>query len=132
MLRRSWLFGVVLVIPLIALAVAKATQGRLDSDVRLTLSKQFPDADPGRVAAITAAQLCEVSHAALRDLCWTDASLDWIIVSAMVAGLGGIAWLFVIRVSGAVARRSRFLLLRLFKPGLYLTALVLMLLIVVR
>jgi Zn-dependent protease with chaperone function len=126
-----WLFGLILGIPLLGLAVAQGIQAYFNSELRSVIRKQYPNADQAAIAQITLDRLCEKSDAGLRDICGTNANLNLMSAGAVGAGALGFVLLLAIRLAGSVARKRRRLLLYLFKPGLYLTAVVLIILVVI-
>ena len=53
MASRMWLFGLILGIPLIGLAVAEGIQAHFNSELRSVLRKQYPNADQAAISEIT-------------------------------------------------------------------------------
>lgn len=129
--QRIWLFGLILGIPLIALSVAKGIQAYYNSEIRSAIQKQVPNADPSVVSTATIDRLCEEHTAELNEICSTNDNLNLMTAAALGAGAGGLFLLFVIKLAGSLARTNRKLVLYLFRPGLYLTAIVLMGLVLV-
>jgi len=125
MVSRAWLFGLLLVVPLIGLGVAEAIQAHFNSELRSALRTQYPEASEEQLVQITLDRLCEDPDPALRELCGTNSNLNLLSRVALGAGVVGLALVVFIRVAGGLARNSRNLLVALFRPGLYLTALVL-------
>ena len=131
MVRRAWLFGVILAVPLIGFAVAEGIQAYFNSQLRSALRKQFPDVDVAAISSATVDRICESPDKELGNLCDTNRNLNLMSGAALGAGAAGIALLLIIRMAGAASRGSRTLLLYVFKPGLYLTASVLIMLVLV-
>jgi Zn-dependent protease with chaperone function len=131
MLNRIRLVLVILTIPVIALGVAWGIQARYNSEIRAYLRSQYPNADQAAIAQITLDELCENPQTNLRDICRTNAKFNWLITAAVSAGFIGLALLLAIGFAGRIAHNRRNLLLYLFKPGLYLTAVTLVALTVV-
>jgi Zn-dependent protease with chaperone function len=131
MVSRAWLFGLLLVVPLIGLGVAKGIQAHLNSKLQSAVRSQYPDASEQQVAQITLDRLCEDPSPELRELCGTNSNLNLMSRAALGAGVVGLALLFLVGLAGGVARNSRNLLVAFFRPGLYLTVLVLVGLILV-
>jgi Zn-dependent protease with chaperone function len=75
--------------------------------------------------------LCENASPEIQSLCTTNQHLNLMRAGAFWAGIVGLTLLLVIRLAGTVARTNRWFLLYLFKPGLYLTVLLLVGLILV-
>lgn len=131
MVSRVWLFALVLVVPLVGFGVAEAIQAHFDSELRSVIRGQHPDASDAKLAEITVDRLCQAPDSEIRELCDTNSNLNLMSNAAVGAGLAGLALLLAIRLAGSLARSSRNLLLLVFKPGLYLTILVLIGLVVV-
>jgi len=131
MIRRAWLFGLILGIPLIGFSVAQGIQNYYNSELRDALKKQFPDADPTAIANATLTRLCEERTSELREICSTNHNLYLMSAAAVWAGSVGVLLLVGIRLAGSLARSNRRVLLWVFKPGLFFTALLLILLTLV-
>jgi Zn-dependent protease with chaperone function len=131
MVNRAWLFGLVLMVPLIGLAVSEAIQARLNTQLRATLRTQHPEADPAALATITLDRVLRDDPSELGALRGTYRNLNLLSVAAVAAGGVGLLLLVGIHLAGRAARTSRELLLHVFKPGLYLTAVLLIVLVLV-
>jgi Zn-dependent protease with chaperone function len=131
MVSRVWLFGLLLVVPLIGFGVAEGIQAHFNSELRSVLRRQYAAASEQQVAQVTLDRLCEDPDPKLRELCGTYSNLNLMSRAALGAGVVGLALLLLIRLAGGLARNNRNLLVALFRPGLYLTALILIGLIVV-
>lgn len=125
MVKRMWLFGLILAVPLIGFAVAEGIQTYFNSQLRSALRQRFADTDPSAISAATLDRLCGQRTAELRDICSTNDNLNVMSAAAIGAGAVGLLLLLGIRVAGSLARINRRLLLFVFKPGLYVTAIVL-------
>jgi len=125
MVSRMWLFGLILGVPLVGFGVAKGIKAYFNSELRSALQKQYPDADQNAISRITIDRLCENSEPEFREIRDINTNLNLMSTGALGAGAVGLALLLAIRLIGSAARNSRRLLLYLFKPGLYLTALML-------
>ncbi len=126
MARRAWLFALLLAVPLIAFTVSAGVQGHLNSQVRSAIRTEYPTADPGRIAVLTVEQLCTAAFTgALSEICDTNSSLNLMQQAAVTASIVAIALIVAIWFSGQLAQNNRLLLVYLFRPGLYLTVLVL-------
>ena len=132
MVTRRWLFALLLAVPFVSFVVSAAVQAHLNSELRSGLLKQYPDADPAKVAAATVGQLCETADAtaSLSELCDTDAALSYMRQAAVLAAVVALVLLFAIWLAGRLAQYNRSLLVYVFRPGLYLTVLVLVGLVV--
>lgn len=131
MTSKLWLFGLVLVIPIIAFAVAEGIQAHFNSELRAAIRQNYPNADPEKLASFTVALLCKDPEPSMTELCDTYGNLNLMRSAALGSAGAGLALLLVIYLGGVSARNSRKLLLSLFKPGLYLTASMLIVLILV-
>lgn len=131
MVSRAWLFGLLLIVPLIGFGVAEAIQAHFNAELRSVILKEYPKISEQQLAQITVNRLCESQSREFRDLCSTNSNLNLMSRAALGSGAVGLALLLLIRMAGALVRNSRNLLVALFRPGLYLTALILIGLILV-
>jgi len=131
MMRKLWLFGLVLGIPIIAFAVAESIQAHFNSDLRAAIRQNYPNVDPEKLASFTVDLLCKDPKLSIREICDTYANLNIMRNTALGSAGAGIALLLLIYLGGVSARSNRKLLLSLFKPGLYLTASILIILILI-
>jgi Zn-dependent protease with chaperone function len=131
MARRLWLFGLLLGIPIVGFATAESIRARLTSEVRLGIKSYYPDATPAVVSRVSVDRLCETRDRSLADLCSTNDHLQLMSRASVWSGGLGLALLLAIQIASYAARSNRQLLLRLFKPGFYITATVITGLIVV-
>jgi len=131
--NKLWLFGMILGIPIIAFAVATGIQAHFNSELRAAIRQHYPDADPEKVAGFTVDFLCKNTELSIsiKELCETNANLNLMRNTALGSAIAGLALLLIIYLGGLSARNRRRLLLSLFKPGLYLTASMLIILILV-
>ncbi len=130
MLNRIRLVLFILTIPMIAFGIAAAIQARYTSELRTILRSQYPSADPGPIERITLGEFCERPQASRSDICRTNNNLNMLRTGALTTGIAGLALLLVIRLAALVVGKRRKLLLYVFKPGLYLTTLTLLVLTV--
>jgi Zn-dependent protease with chaperone function len=120
------LLGLLLSVPLIAFTASAAVQGHLNSQLRSAIRSQYPNADPARVAAVTVDQLCADRNATgLTDVCDTNSSMAFMQQAAVWAAIVAVALLAFIWLAGKLAQSNRSLLVYVFRPGLYMTVLVL-------
>ncbi len=131
MRNKFWLFGLILGIPIIAFAVAEGIQAHFNSELRTAIRQHYPDADPQKIASFTVDLLCKDPELSMRELCDTNANINLMRNAAVGSAGAGLALLLIIYLGGCSARNSRKLLLSLFKPGLYLTASMLIILILI-
>jgi len=124
------LFGFILVVPLIGLAVAAAIDTRSNSELRRVVRAQNPSMSADEVSQLTVAGLCERTVALTSDVCGFNRHIRLLGVFSAAAALTGLSLVALIWMAGVAAKRSRQLLLRIFKPGLYVTACVLIGLVV--
>lgn len=123
MVRRMWLFVLLLAVPIIGFGVATAIQAHFNSELRSALHERYPEATDEKLAQVSLDGLCAQSRADIQALCDTNDNLNLMRQGAIGAGAVGIFLLLVIRLAGTLARNSRSLLVFVFKPGLYLTLL---------
>ena len=122
MRTRLWLFGLLLVVPLLGFAVSSAIRGSLNSELRDQALRQHPNADAASLATITVARLCESHDTRLDGLCETDGHLASLRTASAATALVGLGLIAGIALAGFAAQRNRAALLSLFRPGLYVTA----------
>ncbi len=125
MAPRLWLLVVLLAVPALGFGVAEGIQAHLNSQLRSQARQQFPEADAERLAQLTVDRLCESPDPDTAELCATNANLNMMSTASAAAGAAGIALPLLIALAGAVARVNRMVLLLVFRPGLYLTAVLL-------
>ncbi len=131
MRSRMWLFGLLFGVPLFGFAVAEGIQAYFNSELRTATRGQFTDVAPEALSRLSVDLLCENASPEIQSLCTTNQHLNLMRAGAFWAGIVGLTLLLVIRLAGTVARTNRWLLLYLFKPGLYLAVLILVGLILV-
>lgn len=122
MLGRIGLFGLLLALPLIGFGIAEAIRAHFNSELRSALRKEYPQATEEQLAQVTLDQLCEDFGPALGDICETNSNLKLMSRAALGAGAAGLCLILLISAAGRLARNSRSLLVLLFTPALYLTA----------
>jgi len=125
MLNRRWLFVLILAVPVVGFGVAEAIKVHFNLELRSVLHRQYPNADPHKLSEVTVDRLCETPDQALHNLCMTNTILNLMRGGAVGAAIAGLGLLVLIWFAGRLARRDRNLLLILFRPGLYVTAVVL-------
>jgi Zn-dependent protease with chaperone function len=118
-------------VPLIGLAVAGSIAARNNSELRRVVSQQNPSAPADLVSQMTVEQVCQRQDLLPPDVCGFSRNVRLLGISSAVAAVSGLGLVALIFVAGVAARRSRQVLLRIFKPGLYITACVLIVLVVV-
>jgi Zn-dependent protease with chaperone function len=131
MVKWMWLFGLILGVPVLGFVVAEGIQAYFNSELRSALRQQFADLAPEKISAATIDRLCEQRTAELREICSTNDNLKVLSASAIGAGAVGLMLLLGIRIAGSLSRSNRRLLLWVFKPGLYLTGIALIGLVLV-
>lgn len=125
MVRRLWLIATILGMPIIGYAVSEAIQAHSDSELRTALHQQFPNTNQNKIDTMTVDKLCSNPAPELADLCSTNTNLNFMSGASVAAAVVGLFLLLSISVAGALARKSRQLLLYLFEPGLSLTGILL-------
>ena len=131
MSSKLWLFGIILCVPLIGFGVAEGIQAYFNSQLRSAVKKEFKDLDSNALSRLSIDDICKEPAPELSDLCETNHHMNLMSYGAIAAGAVGLALLIIIRIVGSVAKNNRKLLLYFFKPGLYLTALTLVGLMIV-
>lgn len=126
MVRRTWLFGLILGVPLVGFLVSQGIQAHFNAELRTALRENVADASPEAIARATVTALCDTSDSSeLAELCSEHANIVLLGRGSVWAAALGIALVGGIWIAGTVARSSRRLLVWVFKPGLYVTATIL-------
>jgi Zn-dependent protease with chaperone function len=131
MVNRIWLLGIILVVPIIGFAVSEGIQAHFNSQLRTAILSNYKDADPQKVAKATLDDFCNDDRSGINDICQTNDILNIMSSAAIIAGGFGVLLLICIRMAGFLARSNRHVLLWTFKPGLYLTGLALIVLVII-
>jgi len=131
MVSRIWLFSLLLAVPLVGLGVSEAIQAYSDSELRSAVRAQNPGVTDQQVRQLTVDTLCEQRGAEFDQLCARQSHLNLLSGTSAGAGAAGLILLGLIMLAGRLARDNRSLLLAFFKPGLYVTTVVLTALILV-
>jgi Zn-dependent protease with chaperone function len=130
MIDRIRLLALLLAVPLIGFGAAEGIRARLNSGLRSVIQRENPDLTGSELAHITVDLLCREFSSELPELCGMNNNLNLLSRVSIGAGAVGLLLLLLIHIAGRVARNNRTLLVFLFTPGLYLTALVLIGLII--
>jgi Zn-dependent protease with chaperone function len=130
MKQKFWLFGLILVIPILGFITSQAIISYTNSEVRKSISINYPDADPIKVSQITAEKLCKDDKSGIEELCEQNSNLVILRSASISTGIVGLFLLFLIKLSGKLAQKNRLLLLTIFKPGLNATGLALIVLVI--
>lgn len=125
MAHRLWLLCVLLALPAIGYGVAGGVQSHFDSELRSAIHKQYPDVSADRLNKLTISLACQRDRADLSEICSTNDGLVLMKHGALGAMAAGILLLLLIKSVGFLTRSNRTLLVLAFVPGLYLTTLML-------
>ena len=131
MLNRIWLITVLLIVPLCGYIVSTWIQEDYDEELRSAIMEHIPDADELIVQEMTLNALCDDPDTELEEVCFSYNTLGLMRDSAILAAIVGIVLILVTKIAGLIARTNRRILLFVFKPGLHLTAIILIGLVVV-
>jgi hypothetical protein len=131
MVNRAWLLGIILAVPLLGLAASEGIQAHFNSQLRSAILSHYKNADPQKVANYTLNDLCKRTRNGLNDICSTNDQLNLMSSTAIIAVGVGIFLLICIGIAGFLARGNRHILLWTCKPGLYLTGLILIALVII-
>lgn len=126
MAKKVGLLLMIVGIPAFGYWAANGCQDLLDSQLRSAVREEFTSVDESRLSELTVAQLCDRPTFREQKFCSTASNLARIEKASVGSGAIGISLLGLISLGAAAARRRRQLLLYIFRPGLYLTALVLL------
>lgn len=131
MVYRIWIIVLVVAVPVFGYLVSSWIQGEFDSELRMALIEAYPDADEMFVQEITLTALCDDPDTDLVEVCSTYSNLELMRSGSVIAGISGLILIVITKLAGLLARISRRVLLVVFKPGLYFTAVVLVGLVLV-
>jgi len=119
-------------IPLTALAVATSIQSQFHSDWDAALTRQFGQAATSIKQEFSLSSVCkdpELSNR-LGQACFTYNAMTLMSRAALFTTVLGMLLFGGIAIAGQLCRKQRVLLLRIFKPGLYVTIAALAMLII--
>src|ERR1022692_2193726 len=112
-MRRTWLFGLILFVPLVGFLTSQGLRAHQDAKLRSEAREQIKDADPEKLARLTVDSLCADLAGDLGDLTTTcNARRDLHVLSAasVAAAATGLLLVVLIFLAGQVARKRRRLL----------------------
>jgi Zn-dependent protease with chaperone function len=115
---------ILVAVPLIAFGVSFAIAANRESKWQAELARQYPHVSVQERAAVTLLGMCADPKARIEIgiECGREDQLLLMRRVAMGAAAAGVGWLVLVGAAGRLARRDRRLLLRVFRPGLRLTA----------
>jgi Zn-dependent protease with chaperone function len=129
MRERIVLVMIILAVPAIAFGVAKLIQAQYNHELRQAVQKHLGSMNQQALASISLDKPCENPDPELREVCSDYNSMNLMAKGAVLAAVLGLALVGTIKAAGYIARSNRRLLLALFKPGLYLTVVALIVLV---
>ncbi len=121
MSRLVSVLAIVLAIPVIAYVVSVAVLGKLESEWQAVLAEQFPQSSAAQRHAWTLPIAC--ADPAMSDLqrCVDVHNVQRLKQGSVITGLIGVALCSGIALAGRASLNDRDLLLKTFRPGLYIT-----------
>lgn len=125
MARRIWLLCLLLVLPAIGFGVASGVQSYFGSELRSAVHKHYPNLPPEQLNKLTISLACQRDRTDLPEICSTNDGLVLMKQGAFGVVAVGVLLLLLIKLVSLLTRDNRTLLVLAFVPGLYLTALVL-------
>lgn len=131
MARRIWLLFLLLALPAIGYGVAAGVQSHFGSELRAAVHKQYPNVSAERLNKLTISLACQRDRTDLPEICSTNDGLVLMKRGALGVIAAGILLLLLIKLVGLLTRGNRTLLVLAFVPGLYLTTLALVGIIIV-
>jgi Zn-dependent protease with chaperone function len=118
-------------VPLVGILASSGIQASFNSDLRAAARKQLQNAPAARIDALTVTAFCGTPR--IRDanleMCDTNRNIRLLGLTSAIAAALGIFLVGILRTAGIAARKSRKLLLLIFRPGLYFTAALLIVLV---
>ncbi|HEY0943615.1 MAG TPA: M48 family metalloprotease, partial [Opitutaceae bacterium] len=112
---------IILALPLVAILLTSASLWKAEVSVREAVRRQDPALAPAELAAITVASLDRRGAFVSRELPTLYARIRFVHHATLATCALGLALVGGIFLAGRITRNRRDLLLRLFRPGLYLT-----------
>lgn len=132
MLKRVMLlFALLMAVPAVGYTVAELVQSQDNNQLRQVMRQEYPGAPQERIDILTVDTLCFEAGPDIEEICSKNTNLHLMRSASFWSALIGIAMLLLIKLAGTVAKTNRTLLLTVFRPGLYVTALVLVGLVLV-
>lgn len=131
MIKRRWLLVMLLAVPILGAGVAARVRLRYDAQVRKATLEARPETSQEELADATLDHLCKTSSRATRGVCRTNLILKLMFGTSVAAALAGIALICGIGLAGVLAKGSRDLLVEVFLPGMYGTAICVVVLVLV-
>lgn len=125
MARRIWLICLLLALPATGFSVASGVQSHFGSELRSAVHKQYPNLSTERLNKLTISLACQRDRTDLAEICSTNDGLVLMKRGALGVMAAGVLLLLLIKLVGLLTRGNRTLLVIAFVPGLYLTTLVL-------
>ncbi|WDT80696.1 MAG: M48 family metallopeptidase [Candidatus Manganitrophus sp.] len=125
MINRLWLFGLIFGIPLLGLMTSEGIQVYYNSQLRSAAQKQVPDIDPKVLSGLSLDRICEKPNPEMAEVCSANSHLNLMTIGSVGAAALGLALILAIYFAGSAAQNDRRLLLSIFKPGFYVTVIVL-------
>jgi Zn-dependent protease with chaperone function len=111
-------FLLIAAIPAIALAVSLGGIAKMDADLRASFAEQFKDVSKTAIAKVTVREfLANVDDPSLGSLRRDVGLLDAMKYASLATIAFSFAYIGLIRLFGALSRKSRAALLRLFRPA---------------
>jgi Zn-dependent protease with chaperone function len=121
----------VLLIPVIALAATQAVRWRYDEELRSQVEQEFGPIPEDRRDEVTLRALCAEPEMRGEEICGELDQLSLMETGSLLSGALGAALVGLIAAAGRLARGDRNLLLSVFRPGLYITVAVVIVLVLI-
>lgn len=133
MRRIASLFLMITAVPMIAFGVAFGIQWKLEREWQAVLVQQAPAASAEERAAFTIETGCRNPEIrkVIESACSLVDYMRYMRRASILSAVAGLSWIGLIALAGRLARVNRKLLLHVFRPGLYLTNLFIVILIAV-
>lgn len=122
MKRILILLGLLFAVPVLGLWAADYVQSDNNQQLQQVLREQFPEVPAENFSGATVDILCSERSPGIDEICTTNDYLNLMRTASWWAIGVGLSLLLLIKLAGIVANNNRTLLLWIFKPGLYLTA----------
>jgi Zn-dependent protease with chaperone function len=124
------LLAFILIVPALGFAAAAGVKQNLDGQLRAVLRAEVPDATAEQIAKTSLSWMCDSGEPALAEACGIWATMGWVQAASVASVVLGLLLVAGVTAAGRRARGDRTLLLRIFRPGLHVTAFLLVVLVV--
>src|SRR5262245_36321047 len=125
------LLVLVLTVPLVGFIVSSSVRAQFNRQLHSEIRRARPDLPAASVRGITIDRFCQVAASDAPDACAEYSQVRLVRLGSAGVAVAGILLLLAIWAAGRMASSSRTMLLRVFRPGLYVVSTALIVLVAV-